>query len=497
MKILTAAQIREWDAFTIRHEPISSIELMERAARHCTDWILQSPYQNGNFLVCCGPGNNGGDGLVIARLLKAAGKKVAVWLLPAAQQSADHRISLQKAHEAGVPIFESTGSVPVAGTATVIVDALLGTGLNKPLSGEAARLVDAINQSGLPVISIDIPSGLFADHYPEHDPIIRAQDTLTLGSLKRSFMFAAALPRTGRVHLLDIGLHPAFPEQAACPYHSTGPAEAALLYRPRNAAFHKYQFGHALLLAGSLRMTGAAILMAEACLRSGAGLVTVQLPPERMAVLQTALPEAIATDETDFSRLTYKKAAIGAGPGWEAGDAQRRLLAQLLSEWHGPLVLDATALQLLQPLLPLLEARNGQPPILTPHAGEFDQLFGAADHEESRMMLAGRMAVHYQCCIVLKGPHTLCALPDGSFHFNTSGNSGMATAGSGDVLAGILTGLCAQGYAPADACRLGVYLHGAAGDLAAARLSPEAMIAGDITRSLGAAWQALSATASG
>jgi len=493
MKILSAEQIRAWDASTIQHEPISSLALMERAAGCCADWILQSAFRQHHFQVFCGPGNNGGDGLVIARLLHAAGCHTEIWLTETSKRSPDCQSSLEKAVQAGVPIhFLRNNYPPLPDQRTVIVDALLGTGLRAAPSGEMADLIRYINQTGLPVISIDLPSGMLADHNSTGNTIIKARHTLSLGCYKPAFMWNDHQEYTGKIHLLDIGLDPAFLNRTTTHYYTVELADARQLYRPRPGNFHKYQFGHALLLAGSDRMMGAAILAARACLRSGAGLATVHCPLHRMPLLQAAVPEAIATDEEDTGTLFHKKAAIGAGPGWEISPVNSRLLEQALTRFAGPLILDASALTILQPLLPLLKERTAGTTLLTPHAGEFDRLFGRSRNDEERMQLARQMAMHFNCCILLKGKYSMTALPDGQLYFNTSGNSGMATAGSGDVLTGLITGLCAQGYPLADASRLGAFLHGLAGDAAAAAGSEESMIAGDIIHCLGTAFRQLS-----
>ncbi len=494
MKILNAGQIREWDACTIAEEPITSLGLMERAAGCCAGWILQNGFDKHNFHIYCGPGNNGGDGLVIARLLQDAGCPTEIWLTEIPARSSDHTASLQRAIQAGVPVYNTQKDCPLPGRHTVIIDALFGTGLREAPSGAMADLIRYINNTGLPVISIDMPSGMFADRPSSGNTIVQANHTLSFGCYKPAFMWSENQASTGRVHLLDIGLHPGYPAKANAYGYTVEAADAVKWYRPRPTYFHKYQFGHALLLAGSDRMMGAALLAARACLRSGAGLVTVHTPLHRMPLLQSAVPEAIASDENDTTVLFHKKSALGMGPGWDITPENSRLLEQALTGFEGPLVLDASALTLLQPLLPLLKARRPGTTLLTPHAGECDRLLGSSRNDEERMQLVRQMALHYQCCILLKGKYAMTALPDGTLFFNTSGNSGMATAGSGDVLTGLLTGLCAQGYPVADACRLGVFLHGSAGDIAAAATAEESLTASDISNHLGAAFRLLQLT---
>jgi len=294
---------------------------------------------------------------------------------------------------------------------------------------------------------------------------------------------------TGEISILDIHLHNNFYKNNQSVFAAIDQALIQAIYRPRKQSGHKYTYGHALLFAGSRNMMGAAVLCARACLRSGAGLVTVHTAQERMHILQTSIPEAIASAENDLAILSKKKSAIGIGPGLEINDANEKLLQKIITGWDGPLLLDASALQLLIPLLSLLAERKANPAILTPHAGEFEKLFGKTNNDFERTALALEKAATFNCYIILKGHHSLVACPDGSAWFNTTGNSGMATAGSGDVLTGLLTGLLAQGYSQKDACLLGVYLHGLAGDIAAGQLSEEAMIAGDITANFGEAFK--------
>jgi ADP-dependent NAD(P)H-hydrate dehydratase / NAD(P)H-hydrate epimerase len=273
--------------------------------------------------------------------------------------------------------------------------------------------------------------------------------------------------------------------------------DAALIhsiYRPRDEFAHKYDFGSALLYAGSKDMMGAAILCATAVLRSGAGLVTVYTTAATEAVMQIALPEAITTTEKDFSIIIQKKNVIGIGPGLEISDSYRTLLKQIIEQWEQGLVIDASALTMLAAYPDLLTKRKQYPAILTPHVGEFERLFGkAADHTD-RIKMAMAKATELNCFIILKGHNTCVASPDGQGFFNTTGNAGMATAGSGDVLTGILTGLLAQGYSPLNACLLGVYIHGMAGDIAARKYSEEAMISGDIITCLGEAFKTIQLT---
>ena len=500
--ILSAGQIRAWDAFTIKETPISSVDLMEKAATACFGWLEQNGWLSRSFSIYCGKGNNGGDGLALARLLAQGGAgEVSVFILESGRPgSADFQANLKKLHEtrAAISFIQSEQPIHPVRENDVVIDALFGTGLSRPLEGTAAQLVQHLNNSGSPVISIDIPGGMFADKSSGNAPVIRAGHTLSFQTPKLAFFVAETAAFTGEVHLLDIGLKPEFLNQVTGSYETITPLLIKEIYRPRKNFTHKGSYGHAALIAGSKGMAGAAVLAAAACLRSGAGKLSCYSTPEVEQVLQTALPEAMvkplqAIRLPGFSRHE----AAGIGPG--LGTAGFGLLTDVFNAGI-PLVIDADALNMLSehrlanqgpasgknlPAIPPLS-------ILTPHPKEFDRLFGAAGNDFDRLEKAREAAARLNIILVLKGHHTLVAMPGGKAYFNTTGNPGMATAGSGDVLTGIITGLLAQHYAPERAALLGVYLHGLAGDFAAAHKSQEAMIARDIIDHLGAAYLAIS-----
>ena len=490
MKIFSAALVRQWDAFTIANEPVSSINLMERAATACYNWLTTHLKVPTPFAIFCGTGNNGGDGLVIARMLLQAGHTVSVYILAGEKSSEDFCINLEriKPYEIDLNFIDNIATVIIKKDA-VLIDALFGTGLNRPLQGFAADLVCFINDTGRPIISIDIPSGLFADACSEENTVIRASHTLSFETNKLAFLMAENNKYTGNIHLLKIGLAPDFYGDANTTFCTIDQDLIVSLYKPRNQFSHKYNFGHALLYAGSKNMMGAAILSAKGCLRSGAGLVTVFTDENTQPIIQTALPEAITATETHVELLSQKKSATGIGPGLALTEFNQHVLHQLIKGYAGPVIIDASALQILSSNIEVLKERRKNTVILTPHTGEFEKLFGKTDNDFERMQLALSRSVELGCYIVLKGHHTLIACPDGDIFFNTTGNAGMATAGSGDVLTGILTGLTAQGHSPKDSCILGVYLHGVAGDVAAEKMSQEAMIAGDITDCIGEAYK--------
>jgi len=493
MKIFSAAQIREWDQYTITQHNISSVDLMEKAAAACTQWICDNYKPDRPIILFCGNGNNGGDGLAIARMLHLKEYAVYVYLPVAEKRSADCGINLERLSDLPVKttIIHNETMFPVIGPGDIVVDALFGTGLNKPIEGLNRLLIQYLNNSEASIISIDIPSGMFADISSAGNTVISAEHTLSFQSCKMAFLMPENGRYTGKISLLDIGLSKEYDDAAVSDASTLGEEQVKSFVKKRNSSSHKYHFGHALLFAGSAPMMGAAILSARACLRSGAGLVTVHTAAAQMAVLQTALPEEIASSADDLDVIIVKKAALAFGPGLEINETNRNLLHQVIETTCIPLVIDASGLGLLQSALSLMHPGNKKTIILTPHAGEFEKLFGKTDNDFERMRLALSKAATHHCYIVLKSHHTMIVCPDGEIFFNTTGNSGMATAGSGDVLTGIITGLLAQQYTAREACLLGVYLHGLSGDLASEKYSEEAMIAGDITEQLGNAYKLL------
>ncbi|WP_400192487.1 NAD(P)H-hydrate dehydratase [Hymenobacter sp. B81] len=502
MKLLTTAQTRQADAATVAAQGISSLDLMERAATVFTDWLTArlSPAQAGEILVLCGPGNNGGDGLAVARLLHLRGYDVRVGLLPAERYSPEAAANRRQL-PSDLPVAEwQPGQLPAIAPGTVVIDALFGTGLNRPLEGAAATVVRHLNAARARVISIDMPSGLFADApQPPGSAVVQARHTVTFEHPKLALLLPGSAAYVGRWHALPIGLDADFLAGAETDMHlvDAGLLAGRLPARPTFA--HKGSFGHALLLAGSRGKMGAAVLAARACLRGGAGLLTVAAPSGGLDVLQTAVPEAMCRPDEGKSYLTslpalQPYAAAGIGPGIGQHDDTRAVLEELLClapAAQVPLVLDADALNLLganRGLLDLLPPES----MLTPHPREFERLTEPARDDYHRLALLRDFARRYHCYVLLKGAYSCLAAPDGQLYFNTTGNPGMATGGSGDVLTGLLLALRAdRRLSPLDAALLGIYAHGRAGDLAAAEQGQAGLIAGDLPRYLGRALQEL------
>ncbi len=487
MKILTAQQIRKADQYTIEHEPVSSIDLMERAAQRCLEWLMKRFDSTTPFSIFCGVGNNGGDGLSIARLLAQENYKVQVFVVDFSKNySTDFTTNLERLGKTtvGVEYLNETKTTVEITDQSIVVDAIFGSGLNKPVIGFVAEIIQQINQNT--VVAIDIPSGMFSENNEGNDlkNVVKAAYTLTFQQPKLAMMFPQYAAAFGEIELIDIGLSADFIYQQDTPYYFTTKQDVKSLVLPRQKFSHKGTYGHALLIAGSLGKMGAAVLSSKACLRSGVGLFTVHVPTVGLPILQTAVPEAMCSvDEENnyFTAIknTEKYQVIGVGPGIGLEKQTQNGLKLLIQNTILPMVIDADALNILAENKTWLSFLPNNS-ILTPHPKEFERLVGKWIGDEERLQLQRDFAVKHQLVVVLKGAYTAVALPNGNVHFNSSGNAGMATAGSGDVLTGIVTSLLAQGYEPKQAAILGVYLHGVAGDLAKEQVGEASLIASDI-----------------
>lgn len=495
IKLFTAAQTQQWDAYTIAHEPISSVDLMERAAGAGAAWILANckNITTTPVKIFCGKGNNGGDGLAIARMLTSSGLQPAVYILEFGSKGTDDfQTNLQRLHALSVPVhyIQDAAHFPVIDKNDWVIDALFGAGLNRPLQELSKALVQHLNASQAKIVAIDVPSGMYVDASSAGNAVIKATCTLTFEVMKRCFMAAENGPLAGEVHVLPIGLHPAFAEQEPSDWQLLRLPFMQSLYKPRQSFAHKGSFGHALLITGNKGKMGASVLASRACLRTGVGLLTVSTPDWGYTILQTAVPEAMTVprDKTESSD-TSKYNTIGIGPGIGTEKDSLRLLEHLLQQYKQPMVLDADALNLVsenQHLLKSVPAGS----ILSPHPKEFERLFGRQANDFDRMQRAIQASKEYPLVIILKGHYTLIAF-EGKGYFNTTGNAGMATGGSGDVLTGMLTALLAQQYQPLHAALLGVYLHGLSADLALKDQSMESLLPSDIIEHAGKAFKKL------
>ncbi len=493
MKIFTAPQIRDWDKFTIENEPISSFDLMNRAAETFTNWFLKN-FQNTEIpvVVICGTGNNGGDGLAVARMLHHQFFAVKVLVCDFAGKNSsdfDQQLTdLPLLDAVEISFLKNAETLPDIQKNAIVIEAIFGTGLDREPLGDFAKIISWINNLPNKTVSIDLPAGLFSDKNTPGLSVL-ADQTFSFQTPKLAFFMPENAERVGDWSFGEIGLHPDFLEKTESPFHFLTIDEVRKIIRPRQKFDHKGTFGHALLIAGSFGKMGAAVLAAKACLRSGAGLLTVNVPDCGLEILQISVPEAIClTDENEkfwTQTLDYQKfSAIGIGPGLGTALKTRQALERLLKSTKLPIVLDADTLNLIseKPELLKILPKNS---ILTPHPKEFERLFGKTENDFERLELLREKSRELGIFIILKGANTAIACPDSEVWFNSTGNPGMATGGSGDVLTGILTGLLAQGYFSKDAARLGVFWHGLAGDLAAEKCGEASLIAGDLIDFLG------------
>jgi len=500
MKIFRTDQVREIDAFTIKNEPVRSIDLMERAAARVTGWYVRHFHTDRKVMIFAGPGNNGGDALAMARMLADRQYRVECVLLRFGILSEDCAMNLERLVEQGLVKLKEVsevGSLPEIEKRDVVVDGIFGSGLSRQVSGLPARAIKHINAHAGMVIAIDIPSGLRGEDNSatDYSSVIRAAYTITFQFPFLSFFFDMHESHVGHWRVQDIKLHPQAIEDIDSDYR-TLEAEEIRRVLPRQSKFaHKGTQGHALMISGCYGMMGAALLAGEACLRSGTGLVTLHVPRLGYGIVQTAFPEAIVS--LDQSDILFSEppdlgsySAIGIGPGLGCKPNSGKGLKMLLERSEVPLVIDADGLNLLSrhpewfELLP-------EGTILTPHPKEFDRLAGESSSSFERHLKQRAFAKKHRVVVVLKGAYTGIASSEGNYWFNTTGNPGMATGGSGDVLTGMITGLLARGMRSLDAALAGVYLHGMAGDLAAEASSEEALIAGDINLYLGEAFREL------
>ncbi|HZB13301.1 MAG TPA: NAD(P)H-hydrate dehydratase [Chryseolinea sp.] len=486
LKILSTNQIRELDAYTIKHRPIDSIDLMENACRAIFNWFTENYNVGCTIGIICGTGNNGGDGLGVARMLEYGGYNVRVWIIQGSMpESADFKINLERlADKVEVAYITDNISPETFQNNDVLVDAIFGSGLSRPPEGIYAAVINCVNELSIQKIAIDIPSGLMAD-VPSEGAIIRAKYTLAFQVPKLAFLFPDHFAFVGNWVLLDIGLHKEFLKKVETPYFYFVKKDVRKILRVRSKFDHKGKFGHALLVAGAYGKMGAAVLAARAALRSGLGLLTVHVPRSGYNVIQSSVPEAMASidDHQDFFSSPPSLSSftvIGIGPGLGVADQTVRAFQKMLMLRKIPFVIDADALNILAENRDFLQSVP-EGSILTPHPKEFERLVGEWKNEFERLEKQQKLAKDLKSVVILKGANTSIAAPDGTVYFNSSGNPGMAKGGCGDVLTGILTGLMAQQYSALEAAQLGVFLHGFAGDLAAYETGMNSLIASDVT----------------
>lgn len=512
IRLASAEEMRRADRRATAELGVSSLILMENAGRGAADAIerVLGPVRGRLVAVVCGKGQNGGDGFVVARHLLGRGSAVEVWLIgSAAQVRGDAGANLEVLRRGSLPVTEVTGAAGSPGfedfrrglaRADLVVDALLGIGLRGPAEGAVAAAIAAVNDAGRPVCALDLPSGLSADGEDLRGPIVDARLTATFGLPKVGLFHGAGARQAGRIELVDLGVPRAWLEEGL----RVGLVEAediAAVLPDRPADAHKGRYGHLLIVAGSLGKTGAAVLTCRGALRSGTGLVTCAVPATQQPVVAAHLAEAMTEPlaETAAHSLSAKALgrllelaermdAVAVGPGVGLDPETQATVRELIQAVERPMVVDADALTALSGHLALVRRARG-PRLLTPHPGEAARLLqsSVADVQADRIESARRLAGETGAIVALKGAGTLVADPGGEVTVNQTGNPGMATGGTGDVLTGIAGGLLAQGLAPVAALRAAVYLHGLAGDLAATARGEAGLMAGDVADAVPAA----------
>ncbi len=497
MKIFPTKTIAEIDKYTIENEPILSINLMERASRKLFEHIKINFQDNLSFLIFAGPGNNGGDALALARLLLLNGKEVTVVMLKSQGLSDDTKINRERLNfleHAVVVSLDKGHPLPTPEPNTIIIDGLFGAGLNRPLDNENLELVKQINKWSNYIISIDIPSGLMGEDNSNNnkDSIVCADLTLSFEFPKLSFLLPENRKFINEWEILPIGLHKKKINEIKTNWYYTLVDDIKDKIHLRDNFSYKNELGHALLIAGSTGMMGAAILSSRACMRAGVGLLTTHVPHDKEQVIYSAIPESLVSIDrstimfTEFPDLK-KFSAVAVGPGiGKRTNSNRALCDLIVAAKDKPLVIDADAINILSENVSFLD-KLSENTVLTPHEGEFKRLVGNWENDIEKLDKSITFSKRYNITLVLKGHNTAVILPNGECHFNSTGNSGMATAGCGDALTGIILSLLAQGLNPVNAAIASVFIHGLAGDLAAEKYGKEGMITSDLIENIGKA----------
>ena len=495
MKIFSAEQIYAADKFTIEKQEITSDELMERSAVQIFNWI-HSRMQGAPVKIhlFCGIGNNGGDGIALARHLQEHGYNIGVYVVNYSKtRSKDFLINLDRLKDRKIwPEFlDSECMLPAIGRDDIIVDAIFGIGLNRKPAAWVVKLMDHLHKTEAFILSVDIPSGLYTDKLPEDaNAVVKANFVLSFQAPKLVFF----LPETGiysnQWEILDIGLDPEFLTKTETEYELIGKHEVLPFYIPREKFSHKGSHGHSLIIGGSKGKIGAVQLAARACLNIGSGLVTAYIPDCGYVPMQTALPEIIVITEGDaiISKIEYTISpdVIGVGVGLGTDDVTVKAFTDFLKANKSPLVVDADGLNILSFKKTALKKLPSQT-ILTPHPKELERLIGKWKDDFDKLEKTKVFSKKYDCIVVIKGANTITIYDDKAY-VNTTGNPGMASAGTGDVLTGVITGLVAQGYEPLKAAILGVYLHGRAGDIAVEQTGYQSLTASKIIQGIGMAF---------
>lgn len=497
MKIFQVKHLAEADRVTIKNEGITSAQLMERASTAVYNEIHKRlNHEQIPIKIFCGIGNNGGDGLVVGRLLLEQGYNVTIFIVNfTKERTPDFLLNYNKVKDMGEPwptLLMREEDFPALSSKDFVIDAIFGIGLNRPAESWVASLIKHINRSNAFVLSIDMPSGLFSTKIPAaEDAVIYANYTLTFQAPKLVFYLPQTAGYTGDIQVLDIGLDREFLNSVSPQAYLVDKEEALKRYIPRKVFSHKGDYGHSLIIGGSYGKIGSVSLTAKSCLRTGAGLVTIYAPKCGYEILQTVLPEAmVITDsgEKELSNIEFELQASVICFGMGAGTAEKTLetFEKLLKTVKEPMVIDADGLNMISGKKELLELLPSQS-VLTPHPKELERLIGKWKDDFDKIYKAKKFSKENDLILVMKDAHTIIIYQEEMF-INNTGNPGMATAGAGDVLAGVITGLMSQNYKPLNAAILGTYIHGKAGDFAATSMSYQGMIASDITANIGNAF---------
>jgi len=470
LPLLTSPQIHEADAYTIANEPITSAKLMERAAKAFVGWFINHfPDKKQAISIYCGTGNNGGDGLAIARMLQDHHyKSLQVRIVRYSEKSSDDfSANLKKLPNTINSTEIKPGEDFPSEDSSIIVDAMLGSGLNKPLSGDYKKLVKHLNELKKIVVAVDVPTGFPTEGVVNPNAIVLKTDlVITFQQAKISFLLPESGPNIKCWEAVNIGINEKFVQSLNSPYQFVEERDIRKMLKPRHKFSNKGTYGHALIVAGQAKTMGAALLCASACAQAGSGLTTACVPESGLVALNSYMPEimAIIRQGDDLPAIGWDKfTAMGIGPGLGDDENSLALLTYIFTNYHSPVVIDADALNVLATHKQLWSVIP-EGSILTPHMKEFDRLFGEHESWWLRLQTAIEKAKELKICIVLKNDYTITATPDGKAYFNSTSNAAMASGGMGDVLTGIITALLAQKYSPEEACIIGNYIHGRAGD---------------------------------
>ncbi|REC41364.1 NAD(P)H-hydrate dehydratase [Chryseobacterium sp. 5_R23647] len=491
MKIFTVENIRLADLYTIQNEPVSSVQLMERASSLCAEWIFSNCKHHTKFAIFCGNGNNGGDGFAIGRMLYLKGFDIEIFINKEQLKFSDEALINYKRLKdiSGISLRDFNETLRYNfDKKTVLIDAFFGTGLSRKPEGIFKKVIDVLNSKNNPKISIDIPSGLFTDQINDKiSTIFKADYTLTFQFWKKAFLHPETGSFAGKVIVLDINLAQEFIENTPTADFVIDDELILNIFKVRQDFAHKGTYGKSIIVGGSYGKIGAVVLATKSTLKTGSGLTFVLAPNCGYEILQTSVPEAMFIDggEKNIRQIKAQENTVfGIGPGLGTEKETEKALLEFLKNYQSPLILDADALNIISKNKDYLELIPKKS-IITPHPKEFERLFGTTENSFERLDLAKTKAKELNIYIVLKDHHTQVVTPEGTVFYNITGNSGLAKGGSGDVLTGIITSLLAQKYTEEEATILGVWLHGKAADFTAEKYSTEAMQPIDVIDEIG------------